>query len=91
VRFGIDVSPAGPWGEPGSLAPLAALAERSGCFVEDYVFHPGGIEAYDPWVALAAIAVATERVLIGPMVTPLPRRRADNPRAGRGSRRVPAQ
>jgi alkanesulfonate monooxygenase SsuD/methylene tetrahydromethanopterin reductase-like flavin-dependent oxidoreductase (luciferase family) len=78
VRFGIDISPAGPWGEPGSLAQLAALAERSGwdgVFVEDYVFHPGGIEAYDPWVALAAIAVATERVLIGPMVTPLPRRR----------------
>src|SRR5438477_234791 len=29
----------------------------------------------DPWVALAAIALATEQIRIGPLVTPLPRRR----------------
>jgi probable F420-dependent oxidoreductase len=29
----------------------------------------------DPWIALAAIAMATERIRIGPMVTALPRRR----------------
>ena len=29
----------------------------------------------DPWVALAAVAAATERIRIGPMVTPLSRRR----------------
>jgi alkanesulfonate monooxygenase SsuD/methylene tetrahydromethanopterin reductase-like flavin-dependent oxidoreductase (luciferase family) len=32
-------------------------------------------EAADPWVAMAAIAVATERIRIGPMVTPITRRR----------------
>src|SRR4051812_49834261 len=32
-------------------------------------------EVADPWVAMAAIACATERVLIGPLVTPTPRRR----------------
>ena len=29
----------------------------------------------DPWITLAAIASATEMVMLGPMVTPLPRRR----------------
>src|SRR4051794_34931603 len=78
MRFGLDISPLGPWGEPRTLAGLAALAERSGwdgVFVEDYVFHPGDVDAYDPWVALAAVALATERVRIGTMITPLPRRR----------------
>src|SRR5581483_3708365 len=77
VQFDIDISPAGEWGDPRSLAGLAALAERSGwdgVFVEDYVFHPSGLDTYDPWVALAAIALATERIRIGTMVTPLPAR-----------------
>jgi alkanesulfonate monooxygenase SsuD/methylene tetrahydromethanopterin reductase-like flavin-dependent oxidoreductase (luciferase family) len=43
--------------------------------LEDYVVHPQTPLAYDPWVALAAIALATERVLIGTLVTPLSRRR----------------
>ena len=29
----------------------------------------------DPWITLAAIAAATEQVRLGPMVTPLARRR----------------
>src|SRR3954452_4284083 len=29
----------------------------------------------DPWIALAAIALATSRITLGPLVTPLPRRR----------------
>jgi alkanesulfonate monooxygenase SsuD/methylene tetrahydromethanopterin reductase-like flavin-dependent oxidoreductase (luciferase family) len=29
----------------------------------------------EPWIAMAAIASATERIRFGPMVTPLPRRR----------------
>jgi alkanesulfonate monooxygenase SsuD/methylene tetrahydromethanopterin reductase-like flavin-dependent oxidoreductase (luciferase family) len=29
----------------------------------------------DPWITLAAVAAATERVRLGPMVTPLARRR----------------
>ena len=67
MDFAIDLSPIGPWGSPRQLAELAKLAEDSGwdgVFLEDY-----------PWVALAAVAVATVRVRIGTLVTPLPRRR----------------
>jgi alkanesulfonate monooxygenase SsuD/methylene tetrahydromethanopterin reductase-like flavin-dependent oxidoreductase (luciferase family) len=77
LRFGLDISPIGTWGDPRTLAELAALAERSGwdgVFVEEYIFHPDGLDAYDAWIALAAIALATERIRLGTMVTPLPRR-----------------
>jgi len=30
MKFAVDISPAGPWGDPRTLAELAALAERSG-------------------------------------------------------------
>jgi alkanesulfonate monooxygenase SsuD/methylene tetrahydromethanopterin reductase-like flavin-dependent oxidoreductase (luciferase family) len=36
---------------------------------------PGVDDILDPWIALAAIASATERIRLGQMVTPLPRRR----------------
>jgi len=36
---------------------------------------PKGMPKADPWIALAAIALSTERVRIGTLVTPLPRRR----------------
>jgi alkanesulfonate monooxygenase SsuD/methylene tetrahydromethanopterin reductase-like flavin-dependent oxidoreductase (luciferase family) len=78
MRFGVDISPAGEWGNPRELASLAVLAERSGwdgVFLEDYVFYPGGLDGYDPWVSLAAIALATHRIRLGTLVTPLPRRR----------------
>jgi alkanesulfonate monooxygenase SsuD/methylene tetrahydromethanopterin reductase-like flavin-dependent oxidoreductase (luciferase family) len=78
MRYAIDISAAGPWGSPRQLAGLAALAEDAGwdgVFLEDYAVYSDGLETYDPWVALAAVAIATERVSIGTMVTPLPRRR----------------
>ncbi|GAB3407952.1 LLM class flavin-dependent oxidoreductase [Flindersiella endophytica] len=78
MRYGLDITSAGPWGSPRSIAELAALAEQSGwdgVFLEDYVFFHSGGPMYDPWVTLAAVALATERVTIGTMVTPLPRRR----------------
>jgi alkanesulfonate monooxygenase SsuD/methylene tetrahydromethanopterin reductase-like flavin-dependent oxidoreductase (luciferase family) len=78
MRYAIDLSAIGPWGSPRSLADLAALAERSGwdgVFVEDYLIHPDGLDAYDPWVSLAAIAAATDRIRIGTLVAALPRRR----------------
>lgn len=77
MQFALDISPAGPWGDPRTMAELAALAERSGwdgVLLEDYLKHPQTEETYDPWVALTAIALATERIRLGTLVTPVPRR-----------------
>jgi alkanesulfonate monooxygenase SsuD/methylene tetrahydromethanopterin reductase-like flavin-dependent oxidoreductase (luciferase family) len=82
VRRGIHIPNFGPFGTASAVAELAATAELAGwdgVFVWDHVVrHEGDFDLVDPWVALAAAAVATERVLIGPLVTPLPRRRPWN-------------
>jgi len=61
------------------VADLAVEAEAAGwhgVFVWDHIAYRAPVRAVaDPWVVLSAVAVATERVLIGPMVTPLARRR----------------
>jgi alkanesulfonate monooxygenase SsuD/methylene tetrahydromethanopterin reductase-like flavin-dependent oxidoreductase (luciferase family) len=65
--------------DPRVLAELAATAEAAGwdgVFVWDHVrYRAPVVAATDPWIALAAIAARTERITIGPMVTPLARRR----------------
>lgn len=65
--------------DPLAVARLAALAEErgwDGLFVWDQVRWRAPVEAVaDPWITLAAVAGATERIRLGPMVTPLARRR----------------
>ncbi|MGI8613649.1 MAG: LLM class flavin-dependent oxidoreductase [Nocardioidaceae bacterium] len=65
--------------EPTVVAALAAEAEEAGwdgVFVWDHVGYSAPVEAIaDPWVTLAAMACATSRIRIGPMITPVPRRR----------------
>ena len=60
-------------------ARLAAEAEEAGwdgVFVWDHVrWHEPVVEVADTRITLAAIAAATERIRLGPMVTPLARRR----------------
>jgi alkanesulfonate monooxygenase SsuD/methylene tetrahydromethanopterin reductase-like flavin-dependent oxidoreductase (luciferase family) len=65
--------------DPRLLAELAGRAESSGwdgLFLWDRIAYPPlGRAVADPWVALSAIAMATETLRLGPMVTPLARRR----------------
>jgi len=65
--------------DPATVARLSFEAEEAGwhgLFVWDHVRWPEPVIAVaDPWITLAAIATATERVRLGPMVTPLARRR----------------
>jgi alkanesulfonate monooxygenase SsuD/methylene tetrahydromethanopterin reductase-like flavin-dependent oxidoreductase (luciferase family) len=79
VKHGIDVAPFGELADPRVLAELAAAAEErgwDGFFVWDHInYRPPVRAVIDPWVALAAVACATSRLRIGPLVTPLSRRR----------------
>lgn len=78
VRFGLHVPQLGALGDPLPLLDLADRAETAGWdgfFLWDHLMHAGDSPACDPWVALGAIAARTERLVLGPLVTPLPRRR----------------
>jgi alkanesulfonate monooxygenase SsuD/methylene tetrahydromethanopterin reductase-like flavin-dependent oxidoreductase (luciferase family) len=78
VRWGLSISLSGDLADPGLLADVAVAAEQAGwdaVFVWDHLWNRTLVPFADPFVTLAAIAVATERVLIGTMVTALPRRR----------------
>jgi alkanesulfonate monooxygenase SsuD/methylene tetrahydromethanopterin reductase-like flavin-dependent oxidoreductase (luciferase family) len=79
VKQAIDVAPFNDLADPRVLADLAAGAEDrgwDGFFVWDHIRYREPVRAVaDPWVALAAIACATSRVRIGPLITPLSRRR----------------
>ena len=65
--------------DPRVVARLSAEAEEAGwdgVFVWDHVnYREPVVEVADPWITLAAMAMATERLRLGPMITPLPRRR----------------
>lgn len=78
LRHGLSVPPFGELADPLALLELARLAEArgwDGVFPWDHVQTDDPQPVADVWVALAAMATVTEHLLLGPMVTPLPRRR----------------
>ncbi len=80
MKYGLTLPNGGEWGDARSLGELARLAEQAGwdgVFLEDYVVWQGhqDVPTCDPWVALAAMAMQTRRVILGTTITPLPRRR----------------
>jgi len=73
IKLGIIITA----GDPRTAAELAALAEQlgwDGAFTWDAIAI-GSMDVYDPWVVLAAMAMRTERVRLGAIVTPPARRR----------------
>jgi alkanesulfonate monooxygenase SsuD/methylene tetrahydromethanopterin reductase-like flavin-dependent oxidoreductase (luciferase family) len=76
---GLFLAPFDELVDPWVLVDLAVAAESGGwdgVFLWDHIVHRPPVSAVsDPWVALSAIAAHTERLRLGPMVTPLSRRR----------------
>jgi alkanesulfonate monooxygenase SsuD/methylene tetrahydromethanopterin reductase-like flavin-dependent oxidoreductase (luciferase family) len=79
ARRGIFLAPFDELAEPALVVELAGRAEDrgwDGFFLWDHVAYREPVRAVaDPWVTLAAVAAATTRLVIGPLVTPIARRR----------------
>src|SRR5438477_8203000 len=76
MRFALTVPNFGDYFDVRLLAALARDAEGAGWdgfFLWDHLLY-GPVPVADPWVALTAIALNTERIRFGTLVTPLPRR-----------------
>jgi alkanesulfonate monooxygenase SsuD/methylene tetrahydromethanopterin reductase-like flavin-dependent oxidoreductase (luciferase family) len=79
MRFGMSIPAFADFSDPRALAALAHDAEAAGwdgffiwdAMFFDPTFHP----IADPWVALAAVALNTQRMRIGTLITPIARRR----------------
>jgi alkanesulfonate monooxygenase SsuD/methylene tetrahydromethanopterin reductase-like flavin-dependent oxidoreductase (luciferase family) len=82
MRFGVTLPAFAEWSDPRTIMQIAADAEAAGWdgfFLWDHVtWNPqwGGTPPMaDPWMCLAVAATVTSRVTLGPIVTPLLRRR----------------
>lgn len=82
MKFGIDLPNFGWFGEIDTLVEITVEAEEAGwdgIFLWDHMllFRQDDmvLPFVDPWVAMAAIVCNTSKIIFGPLVTPIPRRR----------------
>jgi alkanesulfonate monooxygenase SsuD/methylene tetrahydromethanopterin reductase-like flavin-dependent oxidoreductase (luciferase family) len=76
---GLFIAPFDELVDPRVMAGVAAAAEErgwDGLYVWDHIIYRDPVRAVaDPWIVLSAIASATSTLRLGPLVTPLARRR----------------
>jgi alkanesulfonate monooxygenase SsuD/methylene tetrahydromethanopterin reductase-like flavin-dependent oxidoreductase (luciferase family) len=78
MRFAVDIAPLGELADPRVIARFGRAAEASGwdgLSIWDSTGVSMGTVAPDPFLALAAVAAATERIRLIASVIALPRRR----------------
>lgn len=80
MRFGVTLPTSGVGDDPRAILELAIAAEKAGwdgVFIWDYPFAgpeygPEIHKVHEAWTLLGAMAIQTERVLLGTMITALP-------------------
>uniref|UniRef100_UPI0028112941 LLM class flavin-dependent oxidoreductase n=1 Tax=Streptomyces sp. TaxID=1931 RepID=UPI0028112941 len=80
MRYSVNLPNFGDFADPRNVATVATAAEEAGwdgLFVWDHVLHRRhrGRPFGDPWMLLTAAALATSRIGLGTLLTPVPRYR----------------
>jgi alkanesulfonate monooxygenase SsuD/methylene tetrahydromethanopterin reductase-like flavin-dependent oxidoreductase (luciferase family) len=84
MRFSVNIPNFGDFADAHNVVKVAVAAEEAGwdgLFVWDHVVHDkdkrAGVPFGDPWMLLTAAALATSRLRLGTLVTPVARRRPE--------------
>lgn len=78
MQFGLFLPPFDELSEADAVVEVAVAAEAAGwdgLFLWDHMLAGRSRPVADAWITMAAVAGATTRLRLGPMVTPLARRR----------------